>query len=189
VPGQTREYYGAKDSTSGPFGPNENGGAGGTDAIQMVRNFSGAGGTVTSMIAWEEPDFLTSDRALESFTIEFDTRGGATTASYLIETAAGWYQSDQTFADNNFATINTAIGDLTWSSYSLFGVTGGGGTADTDNIVSVGAYFTSSIAPGGNWTGAKLQYFEVTAVAVPEPSSTALLGLGGLALALRWRRA
>ncbi len=163
VAGQTRNYYGAMDPSGNPFGLNENGGAGGTDAIQMVKNFGGAGGSVESMIAWESPDFLTSDRQLASFAMEFATRGGTSKARYLIETSAGWYQSDQELTDDDYTIISNAVGDLTWSSFGLFGVTGGGATpANPDNIVSVGAYFTSTLA-SGNWTGAKLQYFEVTA--------------------------
>ncbi|MBT3194451.1 MAG: hypothetical protein HN341_18040, partial [Verrucomicrobia bacterium] len=164
--GQTRNYYGAMDPDGSPFGPNENGGADGTDAIQMVKNFGGAGGTVESMIAWESPDFLTTDRKLESFAMEFSTRGGTSKARYLIETSAGWYQSDQELTDDDYTTISNTAGDLTWSSFGLFGVTGGGATpANPDSIVSVGAYFTSTLA-SGNWTGAKLQYFEVTATAL-----------------------
>ena len=113
VAGQTRNYYGAMDPSGNPFGPNENGGAGGTDAIQMVKNFDGAGGTVESMIAWEAPDFMTSDRVLASFAIEFATRGGTSKARYLIETSAGWYQSDQELTDDDYTTINIAVGDLT----------------------------------------------------------------------------
>lgn len=175
--GQTREYYGAIDQASSVFGLVN---LGGGDQIQMVKNFGGTGGTVTSMIAWESPDFMTSARALDSFTMEFETRGGASTANYLIETTAGWYQSTQTFTDDDLTTINSAVGDLTWSGFSGFAVSAGGGTADTDNIVSVGTYFSSTIATG-NWTGAKLQHFSVsaTASAVPEPSSLALLFLGG----------
>ncbi len=179
VAGQTREYYGAISESGSVFGI-VNLASG--DQIQMVKNFSNLGGTVNSMIAWESPDFLTSDRELESFTMEFETRGGnGSTAQYLIETSAGWYLSDNIFSQDDLSTINTAVGSLTWSSFSEFGVTGGGTTpADTDNIVSVGAYFSSSIdAGGGNWTGAKLEYFNVTAI--PEPGTYALLG-GLLAL-------
>ena len=87
VLGQTREYYGAKNATSRPFGLVN---LGGGDAIQMVQNFSNLGGIVTSMVAWESPDFLTSDRSLESLTMEFTTRGGnGTTARWLIETNDG----------------------------------------------------------------------------------------------------
>jgi len=180
VLGQTREYYGAMDVTGGVFGINN---LTGGDSVQMVKNFSNLGGTVNSMIAWESPDFLTSDRELESFTMQFETRGGnGSTAKYLIETTAGWYQSVQTLTDDDLTTISSAVGDLTWTAFTGFGITDttGGAAADTDNIISVGAYFSSSIdAGGGNWTGAKLQYFEVTAI--PEPGTYALLG-GLLAL-------
>ncbi|MBT3191485.1 MAG: hypothetical protein HN341_02915, partial [Verrucomicrobia bacterium] len=164
VAGQTRNYYGAMDPVH-VFGLGNNGGDDSKDAIQMVKNFSGAGGSVTSMIAWESPDFLTSDRAAESFDMEFETRGGTSTARYLIETAAGWYQSDQTFVDSgssSWADSSKNIGDLTWTGFSGFGVSAGTGTADTNHIVSVGAYFSSTLA-SGNWTGAKLRYFKVTA--------------------------
>jgi sialate O-acetylesterase len=163
--GQTREYYGAMDNAT-KFGIGQNGGDGGTDAIQMVKNFGGAGGAVTSMIAWEAADFLTSVRVLESFDMEFETRGGTTTAYYLIETSAGWYQSDQTLVDNgsnNWGDSSKNIGNLTWTAFAGFGITDttGGAAADTTDVLSVGAYFTSTL-PSGNWTGAKLRYFKVT---------------------------
>ena len=141
VAGQTREYYGAMDQTGGVFGVNN---LGGGDAVQMTRNFKAEAGmqTLSSMIAWESPDFLTTDRELESFTIEFATRGGnGTTANYLIETTAGWYQSVLTLTDDDNTTITSNIGDLTWTVFTGFGITDttGGAVADTDNIISVGA--------------------------------------------------
>ena len=126
VAGQTRNYYGAMAPVH-VFGLNSLGGEDGNDAIQMVKNFGGAGGTVTSMIAWESPDFLTSCREVESFDMEFATRGGASKARYLIQTSAGWYQS-QEFTDDDWTSISKSFGDLTWTSFSLFGVTGGSGT-------------------------------------------------------------
>jgi len=125
-----------------------------------VKRFVGVAGTIQSMIAWESSDFLTSDRKVESLTVGYTSRGETTTGHYLIETAAGWYQSDQAIA-GAWAETTDAIGDLTWSSYSLFGVTGGGAVAvDTTNVLSVGAYFTST---GVNWTGVQVEYFKVTA--------------------------
>jgi len=179
VAGQTRNYYGAMDPVH-LFGLGNGGGETG-DAIQMVKNFSGAGGSIESMIAWQEDDFLTSDRALESFDMEFATRGGASKARYLIETAAGWYQS-QEFTNDDWTSTSNHVADLTWSAFSLFGVSGGGGTADTNNIVSVGAYFTSTLA-SGNWTGAKLQYFKVTAIPVTIVQSNSTYATVALAAA------
>ncbi|HBM85961.1 MAG TPA: hypothetical protein DD423_04115, partial [Opitutae bacterium] len=162
--GQTRNYYGASDAQV--FGLNNNGGGDGTDAIQMVRNFGGAGGTVNSMIAWETADFLTSVNTLDSFDMEFSARGGATTGHYLIQTGSGWYRSVESVVDdgsNNWGDFSKNNSNLTWASFSSFGVTGGSGTADLSDVKSVGAYFTSA-ADSGKWIGAKLRYFRVTEV-------------------------
>ena len=187
VAGQTRKFYGAISTPANIYGING-------DHIQMVYNTGGSGGNVTSMIAWQQEDFLTHNTggvSVTSFDMEFQTRGGDTTAYYLIETADGWYQS-QVFTNDDYTSTAKNIGDLTWSGFDNFGVTNGADNeaiADTDSILSVGAYFDSTLASGTNWTGAKLRYFNVAGTAaVPEPSSTALLGLGGLSFILRRRR-
>ena len=66
-------------------------------------------------------------------------------------------------------------------------------TSDTDSRISgtslvadIGGKLTFSVAASGSNTNALLN--GVTITLVPEPSSTALLGLGGLALILRRRR-
>lgn len=185
IAGQTREFYGAIGPSSNVFGIVN---VGGGDLIQMVYNTGGDGGSVDSMIAWESPDFLTSDRELASFSMEFDTRGGSTTARYLIETSDGWYQSNQTFANstnNTFTSDTSTEGNLTWSPYSSFGITAPAVPVDTTEIISVGASFTSTLSTG-NWTGARLRYFQVEAI--PEPSTSALAGLGALGLLARRRR-
>jgi hypothetical protein len=68
-------------------------------------------------------------------------------------------------------------------TYDISGFGGGGfSIADVSNVLAV---FTVNAAAAGD--GAiSIDNFNMTAV--PEPSSTALLGLGGLALALRRRR-
>ena len=56
----------------------------------------------------------------------------------------------------------------------------------TNHLLKEGVEYTfSAISNGGGWTYDSL---ELQAVAAPEPSSTALLGLGGLALMLRRKR-
>ena len=164
IAGQTREYYGASDAQV--FGINNNGGDNYKDAIQMVRNFSGAGGTVTSMIAWEASDFMSPVRRLDSFDMEFETRGGTTSGYYLVQTGAGWFRSVESIVDsgsNNWADFAKNVSELTWESFSSFGVSGGSGAVDLSDVQSVGAYFTSTLA-SGNWAGAKLRYFKVTEV-------------------------
>lgn len=186
VAGQTREFYGAISSPSNVYGISGN-------HIQMVYNTGGSGGSVTSMVAWQQVDFLeqnTGGVSVTTFDMQFQTRGGNTTAYYLIETTDGWYKS-QGFTNDDYSSTEKTIGELTWSGFDQFGVTDGtnsSATADTDNILSVGAYFDSTLAAGTNWTGAKLRYFKVDATAVPEPSSASLIGLGSLSLLLRRKR-
>jgi hypothetical protein len=173
--GQTREYYGAMDAAGGLFQvlPLDR------DAIQMVSNFRGAAGTLNSMIAWEAADFLTGDRKLESLTLGFSTRGGSTTSRWLIETTDGWYQSNVRApimtSYNVFDESTDLIGDLTWSSFGLFGLTAGTGAADPNNVLSVGALFTT-VNTGRNYIGGMVEYFNVTAT----PSDLGDVTLDGL---------
>jgi len=71
-------------------------------------------------------------------------------------------------------------------------LTGPSGNYQDDSLsvvfdgAAVGSAFTTSIASTGNSAG---EAFIISAVIVPEPSSAALLGLGGLALIIRRKRA
>lgn len=184
--GQTRTFYGAKSpSNTVPIINNNNGG----DRIQMVHNFGGNAGTLTSMIAWKEDDFLTGDRTLDTLGVNYASRGGiGTTVSFLIATSSGWYQSDQTDFNSTgtYKAFTGNSGTLTWSPFSDFGVTGGAGAADISDIQSVG-FYASSTNTSSNFIGGLVNYYEVTAVPVPEPSSLALLGFAGLTLLSRRR--
>ena len=73
-----------------------------------------------------------------------------------------------------------------------------GGGSDNFSTSTSGHYFIGFVAPSGESItsvtlqeqagGAFFGYDDVSFVSVPEPSSTALLGLGGLALMLRRRK-
>ena len=171
--GQTRNFCGASGVAT-VFQITDNADQ---DMMEMVKNFKGAGGTVEAMIAWKATDFLTSEREIESFTVGIAARGTSCTVSYLIETADGWYKSDQSNQATGYLVFDettVAAADLTWSSFNLFGVTGGTGPADTTNVLSVGAYITGTL-PSGNWAGSFVRYVNVTAVSVPVPSTIGLL--------------
>jgi hypothetical protein len=70
------------------------------------------------------------------------------------------------------------------------GVTWGDGLLVTGTFTADAATqdFTNEGFQGANSTGAQLNALLVHTTAVPEPSSAALLGLGGLALILRRRK-
>ena len=159
--GQTRTFYGAM-SENWTKVINE----GVPDYMQLVHNGDGAADVLTSMIAWESQDFLTSDSELENMTVQYESRGGDSTAAYfLIETTDGWYksiQSDSTTETRNYRTWTQGAGVLTWGAFSEFGVTGGTGAADITDIQSVGMYF-SSVNTSANFFGTKIEYVNVTA--------------------------
>ena len=184
---RTSVFHGAQAQA---FGGSEfvSNGAPNFDYVQIVANSTAA---FEAMAAWNVSDgFLNSQPGpvLESFDIEFQRRGaGGADISFLLETSNGWYVTDTIGAEDgaNWTTFSLDADSTTWSSFSGFSVSGGGGSPDFSDIVSVGFRVESDAVSG--WDGARVRYFEVTA-AVPEPSSTALLGLGGVALLLRRRR-
>ncbi len=178
--GQTRTFYGAMSITNTVPIVNNSGSG---DRIQMVNNFGGSAGTLQSMIAWQEGDFLTADRSLESMNVSFASRGGdGTNAFFLIETSAGWYRSTQSENSTGaFVTFSENAADLTWTAFSDFGVTGGAVAADINDIQSVGLSFESSNT-SSNFVGGLVRNFEVNATAVPEPSSLTFLCAGAIGL-------
>jgi hypothetical protein len=92
-------------------------------------------------------------------------------------TALSTAQGDITTATQTFSMTIT---DTTWS-YSLNGATATTGTHTFDTSRSY--RFTAHAQSNSGAT-----FDNITISAIPEPSSTALLGLGGLALMLRRRR-
>jgi hypothetical protein len=184
--GRTNVFSGADNGNfSNTFSDNAAG-----DYMQLINNFgNGNAGTFLSMVAWESGEFLPGGGTLDSFKVGFHSRdnGDDSTVSFLLETSSGWFASNQTFLNNDksfYLQVDENIADLTWAGFDGFEVTAGTGTADISDIQSVGFYSTTESASG--FSGNFVNYFEVTAV--PEPSSSALLGLCGFALLMRRRR-
>ena len=113
----------------------------GFDYIQVLANM----GTSTNqaerfyeaMLVWDggangsgQSAFRSTDE-IDAFHIEFKARGTPTptTVSFLLETAAGWYVTDQTVTETGvgYTTFDANIADLTWTGFSQFGVTAGAG--------------------------------------------------------------
>ena len=106
-----------------------------------------------------------NDRGVKDFDLEFSTDGGATFGNTVSLTAA--------MADDTGATT----GDVFFN----------GETFDIEDQAGVThVKFIAQDNYGGGYTG--IAEVNFTGVAVPEPSSAALLGLGGLALILRRRK-
>ena len=199
-PARTNKFSGAATKNqNNNFVENANG-----DYIQLLANMGTDPDPATrfyeGMLAWDggaggsgQSAFLTNDGQLESFHVEFVRRGTANTptVSFLLETTAGWYISDQsaTNSSSTYTVFDANIASLTWTGFSQFGVSAGVGAPDTTDFVSVGFYLSDTNDTTNTFSGGYIRNFEVTATAIPEPSSTALLGLGGLAFALRRRRA
>ena len=149
------------------------------------------------MFAWEDGIHMlnsTTGLTLDTFTWGGQLRSGSDTGSisFLLEDSAGQWHISQSFGitapATGLTTVTQSASGLTWSLYTPFvaGVDtiGAGSTPDILSVQSVG--FFADVSGTISNTGMAMEYFQVTAV--PEPSSAALVGLGGLALILRRRK-
>lgn len=105
------------------------------------------------------------------------------------------YHFDTQNLEGSFTVDQTPSASETATSPFAFDVTDGSGTqtpwetnaysfdVTTDSSGNLDITYTHA---GGTWIG--INGFDLVSTAVPEPSSTALLGLGGIALLLRRRR-
>ena len=142
-----------------------------------------------SIVIWEN---FTPMTAVLDYTFSLDSaKSGSievTEYNFVMQDGAGdWYiQSSGTWWGND-STINAS--DITWHDYTPY--SGGsdsiGDEPKSPTIAGAQAFgYRQELTFGFNPTH-DVSYFQVMAV-VPEPSSTALLGLGGLAMALRRKR-
>ncbi len=132
---------------------------------------------------------------LDSF--QFDLRNTSTSQDirFALQIASNWYASDAVFNNttSNSWSNNLTLANATSATWNALDFTPGsalsmGAAATlplTGNITAVGA-FDTSIA-GSDTAHIRIDNFEV--IAIPEPSSTTLFGLGLGALTILSRRA
>ena len=154
-----------------------------------------------SIVIWEDFSPMT---AVLDYTFNLNSsvpNGFPEAAKYQLvmqDGAGDWYiQGNTTFWGVDTSNVNAS--DITWYEYTPYGNTPSG-----QSQLSAGADFISDEPKSPTIAGAQafgyrqynswganmehnVSYFQVLAV-VPEPSSAALLGLGGLVMALRRKR-
>ena len=165
----------------------------------------GPGGTpVETMFAWEDGvHTLNSSTGYKDYNFTWEghlrSTGVIGAMNFLLEDSMGQWHISQSFSltssdSSSLDSFSGSASSLTWSLYTPFGTGGNAAGVDTigagtsPDLVSAQSFgfYTEAVHATTANSGVALNYFQVTAV--PEPSSTALLGLGGLALMLRRKR-
>ena len=129
----------------------------------------------------------------DTITVSFDaaidgSNSGTNISAYLVLFDGGARNATESDLKNTFANLDQNTGQTatsTWTTYNLSYVVGdatAGGAYDANMLgKDIAVRFT-------NRNGALIDNVVVDITSVPEPSTTALLGLGGLALILRRRK-
>ena len=159
-----------------------------------------SGDNIDSIVIWE--DFSPMTAVLDyTFSLNSLGSGALEQATYQLvmqDGAGDWYiQGNSTNWGDDTSNVNAS--DITWYEYTPYGNTPSGQSqlSAGDDFISdepksptiAGAQafgYRQKLSFGSN-TFHDVSYFQVLAV-VPEPSSAALLGLGGLVMALRRKR-
>jgi hypothetical protein len=164
--GRTNEFSGAFSSTNttAVFVNNAAG-----DYMQLVYYGDFTVTPFETMVVWDSSKFLPGGNELKELTVEFRERSTSNvpTVSFVVETSAGWYVTDQTDTVDGSTyksfTLNTA--QATFSGFNKFGVTAGSGQPNLSDIQSVGV-FSSTTGTAVGWTGTFLRYIHVVASGV-----------------------
>ncbi|MDH4203528.1 MAG: hypothetical protein OEV87_11635, partial [Phycisphaerae bacterium] len=169
--GRTNEFSGAFSNTNTvPVFVNNAAG----DYMQLVYNGDFTSSPFETMVVWDSSKFLPGGSGLGAMTVEFKERSGSNvpTVSFVVETSAGWYVTDQTDTQDG-STYKSFILDAasaTFSGFNKFGVTAGSGPPDLSDIQSVGV-FSSTTSTVIGWTGTFLRYIQFAANQPPSFTS------------------
>ena len=167
----------------------------GSDNLIVRMNTSGV--AQQAMVSWTDGTHMTSlQQPYEdnlTFTIEGKRRNSGTSAltvRFVMEDSLGQWYVSQAYTEllsDDYVSLSQTAADMSWNLYTPFvaGVDSVGAASSPSflDVNSVGYYVDHTSAAVG---GLRVRYFQVTAV--PEPSSTALLGLGLSSLLLRRKR-
>jgi hypothetical protein len=159
--GRTNEFSGAFSNTNTtPVFVNNAAG----DYMQLVYNGDFAVTPFETMVAWDSSKFLPGGNGLGEMTVEFKERSGnnVPTVSFVVETSAGWYVTDQTDTTDGYKTFTLDAAAATFSGFNKFGVTAGSGQPDLSDIQSVGV-FSSTTNTAVGWTGTFLRHINIVA--------------------------
>jgi len=165
------------------------------DGIDGLFNRSGVtdGGALTYAAIYN--DFAYDNAASGETTMELVLSGAGITADTAYALTFYSYDTDATVTGNVVTTSYNGSSGTTGSASDLIYTIGTNPTTNdqysttglftSDNTGTLTVTMASSVS-GDVFTGVRLNAFEFDVV--PEPSTTALLGLGGLALILRRRK-
>ena len=159
----------------------------------------------TTLVAFDTASFG-SDQLSELKTTAANFLAADTTSiHWFVESGAGLYVSESIVTSNSTTAAAYALNStasIEWFSFGAddkiedvlaganLGVSQGEKSLDQMSFTGVkyAGLYSLSTGSSATWHGLSIYNFEATAVAVPEPSSTALIGLAGFALILCRRR-
>ncbi|MHC4906092.1 MAG: putative Ig domain-containing protein, partial [Planctomycetota bacterium] len=139
------------------------------DYMQLVYNGDFTVTPFETMVAWDSTEFLPGGSGLGEMSVEFKERrsDNVPTVSFVVETSAGWYVTDQTdTTDSNYKTFALGAKAATFSGFNKFGVTAGSGQPDLGDLQSVGV-LSSTTSTSIGWTGTFLRHIQFAANQAP----------------------